>query len=84
MTLVKIILNLMINKAPLNQYYLNLGAHLLKKGSGFYIGQIVKEKKINPGIYRVKVITGLFYDFNTNKVNHTADNRIMKINEEKR
>lgn len=75
----KIILNLMINRAPLRQYYLNIGAHFLKKGSGFSIGQIVKEKRIKPNLYRVKVITGLFYDFSTNKVNHTADNRIMKI-----
>lgn len=75
----KIILNLMIHRAPLSQYYLNLGSHLLKKGAGFEIGQIVKEKKIRSGLYRVKVITGLFYDFGTNKVTHTADNRIMKI-----
>ena len=82
MNVFKIILNLMVQKAPLSQYYLNIGAHFLKKGAGFKIGQIVKEKQLYEGMWRVKVITGLFYDFNTNKVTHTAENRI--INEKKR
>lgn len=78
MNVFKIILNLMVQKAPLSQYYLNIGAHFLKKGAGFKIGQIVKEKQLYEGMWRVKVITGLFYDFNTNKVTHTAENRIIK------
>jgi hypothetical protein len=84
MILLKMIFGLMMNQAPLKQYYLNIGSHLLKKGAGFEVGQIVKEKRLSPGLYRVKVITGLFYDFKTNKVTHTADNRIMKIDEKKR
>jgi hypothetical protein len=84
MTTLKIILNLMINKAPLKQYYLNIGSHFLKKGCGFQIGQIVKEKHLRGGMYRVSVITGLFYDFQENKVTHTADKKIVKTNEKKR
>lgn len=74
----------MINKAPLKQYYLNIGSHLLKKGSGFQVGQIVKEKHLYNGVYRVSVITGLFYNFQENKVTHTADKKIMKVDEKKR
>jgi hypothetical protein len=84
MALLKLILSLMINKAPINQYYLNIGSHLLKKGAGFYVGQIVKEKHLHDGIYRVSVITGLFYNFQDNKVTHTADKKIMKVDEKKR
>ena len=73
----------MINKAPLKQYYLNIGSHLLKKGSGFKVGQIVKEKHLYNGVYRVSVITGLFYNFQENKVTHTADKRIVKVDEKK-
>jgi len=83
MTVFKIILNLMINKAPLKQYYLNIGSHLLKKGAGFKVGQIVKEKHLYDGVYRVSVITGLFYNFQENKVTHTADKRIVKVDEKK-
>ena len=84
MALLKLILSLMMNKAPINQYYLNIGSHLLKKGAGFHVGQIVKEKHLYDGIYRVSVITGLFYNFQDNKVTHTADKKIMKVDEKKR
>lgn len=84
MSVFKIILNLMVQKAPLNQYYLNIGAHFLKKGAGFQIGQIVKEKHLHGGLYRVSVITGLFYNFQDNKVTHTAEKKILKVDEKKR
>jgi hypothetical protein len=82
MTTFKIILNLMINKAPLKQYYLNIGSHFIKKGCGFQIGQIVKEKHLHDGIYRVSVITGLFYDFQENKVTHRANKKILRVSHE--
>lgn len=81
MTVLKIILSLMIHRAPLKQYYLNVGSHLLKKGAGYEVGQIVKEKCLRKGLYRVSVITGLFYNFQENKVSHTADKKIMKVND---
>lgn len=84
MALLKKLLNLMVNKAPLSQYYLELGTHFLKKGSGVKVGQIFKEKKLEHNLYRVSVVTGLYYDFNTNKVNHTSEKRIMKIDEKAR
>lgn len=84
MILLKMILNLMVNKAPLSQYYLNIGSHFLKKGAGFQVGQIVKEKHLYDGIYRVSVITGLFYNFQNNKVTHTAEKKILKVDEKNR
>lgn len=84
MILLKMILNLMVNKAPLSQYYLNIGSHFLKKGAGFQVGQIVKEKHLYDGIYRVSVITGLFYNFQDNKVTHTAEKKILKVDEKNR
>jgi hypothetical protein len=82
MILIKMILNLMVNKAPIQQYYLNIGAHFLKKGAGFQVGQIVKEKHLYNGIYRVSVITGLFYNFQDNKVTHTAEKKIVSVKNE--
>lgn len=78
------LLGLMIHRAPLQQYRLEIGVHLLKKGCGYQVGQIIAQKRLRPGLFRVKVITGLFYDFQNNKINHTAENRIMKIDEKAR
>lgn len=78
MNLFKKIISLMANGAGIRQYQLELGAYLLRKGCGYKIGQVVKEKELNRGLWRVKVITGLFYDFQENKVNHTAENKIIR------
>lgn len=76
--LLKRIISLMANKAPLKQYYLEIGAHFLKKGCGFQVGQIIKEKQLHNNIYRVSVITGLFFNLQTNEITHTADKRVIK------
>lgn len=78
MKLLKIILNLMTNRAPRRQYELEIGTYLLRKGCGYELGQVIQEKQLRPGLWRVKIITGLFFDFQQNKINHTAENRILK------
>lgn len=75
----KLILSLIGNKASSNEWKLQIGAHLLRQGCGFHVGQIIKEKEIGTKRYRVKVITNLFFDFKENKVNHIAENRIVKL-----
>ena len=76
----KLILSLLANRAKSSEWQLQIGAYLLKKGCGYRVGQIIAEKKIAHNRYRVKVITNLFYDFNTNKINHVASNRILDSN----
>lgn len=78
MSLFKTIISLMINKAKKEQYYLEIGSHFIKKGCNVQIGQIVGSKKIDQERRRVTVITGIFYDFRTNKINHTTDKRVIK------
>ena len=80
----KKILSLLWRRAGLKQWQMELGALLLKKGCGFQIGQIVQEKRLERGKWRVKVVTGIFYDFNTNKINHTAENRILTTQAKKK
>lgn len=80
----KKIFNLAIRFAPLNQWQMEIGAYLLKKGCGFEIGQIVKEKHLEQGKWKVKVITGIFYDFRENRINHTAENRVITTAAKKR
>lgn len=74
----KLILSLLWKRKTLKQWQMELGAHLLKKGCGYQIGQIIREKRLRPGVWKVKVVTGLFYDFSTNKINHTKENRIVR------
>lgn len=76
--LLKRLIGLMSNKAPLKQYWLEVGVYFLKKGVSYEIGQIIQEKHLRDNMFRVKIITGLFYDFRSNKVTHTAENRIVK------
>lgn len=79
----KKIVNLMISGAGLKRWQLEIGTHLIKKGCGYQVGQIIQEKKLRENLYRVKVITGLFYDFKLNKITHTAENRVIKHNEKR-
>ena len=78
MSLFKKIISLILNKAKKEQYYLEIGSHFLKKGCNVEIGQIVEFKRIDHERRRVKVITGLFYDFRTNKINQTSEKIILK------
>ncbi len=66
-------------RASATEWQLQIGAHLLKKGCGFYVGQIIKEKKIGNKRYRVSVITNLLFDFSDNKISHTAEKKIVNI-----
>lgn len=68
----------MVTRAPLSQWQLEIGAHLLRKGCGFQIGQVIKEKKLDHNRYKVKVITGLFFDFHNNEITHTTANKVIK------
>lgn len=76
--LFKRIVNLIANRAPIRQFHLEIGAYFLKKGCNYKVGQIIAKKRLYENTYRVKVITGLYYDFHTNKINHTSENRIAK------
>jgi len=74
----KIILNLIWNRANKKQWQLELGAHLLKKGAGVQLDEVLYEKKRNytrNNRVKVKVVTDIFYDFRTNRIVPTTANR---------
>ena len=77
----KIILNLILTGASKEQWRLRIGSHLLKKGCGYKVGQIVETKRLRDNLYRCRIITGIFYDFKENKVNHTSEKRVLKAHE---
>lgn len=75
--LLKRLIGLAYQKAPLNQYFLEIGAHFIKKGTGYKVGQIIEQKHLREDLFRVKVISGLYYDFAQNKVVHTSEKKII-------
>jgi len=67
--MLKVILNLMINRAPKYRWQLEIGKYLLKKGTGYKIGDpvVVQGRNKNQTYY----IANLHFDFGKNRVNHT-------------
>lgn len=80
----KKIINLIVMRASARRWQIEIGTYLLKKGCSYQVGQIVQEKKLRDNLYRVKVITGIFYDFRKNEITHTSENRVIKSDEKGR
>lgn len=72
MNLLRMIFSLMKNRAKKEQYYLEIGAHFLKKGAVYKPGDpFLLPRKSNGITVKKKVwITNLYYDFANNKINH--------------
>lgn len=64
----KTILNLIITRAPKAQWQLNIGALLIKKGTGTQVGDALTAKRINSNQYKVTYVSGFSYDFDKNRV----------------
>lgn len=82
--MLKKIINLIATRANKKRWQLEIGTHLLKKGCNYEVGQIVQEKKLRENIYKIKVITGIFYDFKKNEITHTSENKVIRSDEKKR
>lgn len=80
-TLLKLLTNLVRHKAPAKQYYLELGVYFLRKGANYKIGQVISKKNHGAGRYRVVAVSGMTYDFGTNKINHTTQKMVVNPNE---
>ena len=64
----RLILNLMINRAKKHRWQLEIGKYLLKKGTGYAIGDPVVMKGTKNKTY---YIANLHFDFANNRINHT-------------
>lgn len=76
--MLKKLFKLALNRAPIKQYYLEIGAHLLQKGSNLQIGQVLKAKTIKHGTQRVKVVTDIYYSFRNNRITHRTGTRVLR------
>jgi len=82
MKIIKRIFELIKLGAPRNQYYLEVGVYLLKKGTGHQIGDLAYTQKI-AGKERAFYVSELFYDFKRNKITHKLSNTVIKAEDEK-
>lgn len=84
--MLKILFGLIKEGAGVSRWQMEIGAHLLKKGCGYEIGQIVKTKKLrsNSKKSRVTFITGLTFDFGTNTIHHRTAKTVISPNETSR
>jgi len=78
--MLKIIIKLIWQRANAQKWQLELGAHLLKKGCGYQIGQVIASKKLtNNDKSKAKFISGLTFDFGTNQIYHRTGKTITKL-----
>lgn len=78
MKLFKRLIGLMANKASMKQYYLEIGAHFLRKGAGYDVGTVISYKTLPKGNIKVEVIKAVTYDFGPNKISHKSTIKIIK------
>lgn len=83
--IVKRLYELVKGKAPLTQYYLEIGTWLIRKGCHAQVGQIIRAKPVNTkkGTQEVEVVTNIFYNFRYNKLSYNTEIKTLKQNEAK-
>lgn len=78
-TLLIKIISLVANKASLKEIYLEIGAYFIKKGSNYQIGEILykQKKQGDHEMYKAKVVTNLWFEFDTNKIHVKRNNKFI-------
>ncbi|WP_438710851.1 hypothetical protein ACSTS3_19630 [Aquimarina muelleri] len=79
-TLLKKMISLIANRATKKEMYLEIGAYFIKKGANYQIGEIIYKKQLqhhSKRISRAKVVSGLSFDFDTNKIYVRKGNKIV-------
>lgn len=64
----KLLISLLWNRAKKAEWQLQIGAHLLRKGSGFELGKVTKEQQVGRGRFKINRIIGLKFHFGTNQI----------------
>lgn len=84
--IIKRIIELIKGKAPLKQYYLELGTWLIRKGCKAQVGQVIYSKPVNEkkATQQIEVVTNIFYNFRYNKLSYKTEYKTLKKDETKR
>ena len=83
--LIVIIRSLYTHKAPKEQYYLEIGTYLLRKGTGYQVGDTFNLPINKKGKNSTKQvwISNLYFDFAKNKITHQFTTKNPLANENK-
>jgi len=83
--MIKRLIELLKGRAPLKQYYLEIGTWLIRKGCNAQVGQIIRAKPINEkkGTQQAEVVTNIFYNFRYNKLSYNTKIITLKKDEAK-
>lgn len=79
--MLKLIFSLIWHKSSLKNAQLQIGAYLLKKSANIVIGEVLYQKKerfAKQKHVKVKVVTNILFDFKTNKIIPTTENKFVK------
>lgn len=78
-TLLKRLIGLIAQKAPRKQMYLEIGAHFIKKGADYEIGQVLYRQKGQgkKNISKAKVVTNMYFEFDSNKIYVRRNNKFV-------
>jgi hypothetical protein len=79
-TLLKKIISLIANKATAQEIYLEIGAYFIKKGANYKVGEILYKKKVQGAkskLYKGKVVTNIWFEFDTNKIHVKRGNKFI-------
>lgn len=71
MKIAKRLLSLLWNRAPKEQFYLELGAYFIKKGTVYNVGQPFEYRQRKTDAPKTFYIKNLFYNFRQNKVTYS-------------
>ncbi|CDF80579.1 hypothetical protein BN863_28670 [Formosa agariphila KMM 3901] len=81
--MIKKLLSLLWNGAEPRQYFIEVGVYFLKKGVGYEVGQIIREKKINHikgKSLKVWVVKDITYSLRHNKVDSVLETQLINEN----
>ncbi|GLB51714.1 hypothetical protein NBRC110019_07530 [Neptunitalea chrysea] len=73
--ILKRLIGLLIQKAPKEQFYLELGSYFIRKGTGYQVGDAFEYKQRRTGKAKTLRIQNLFYNFKENRITYRFDKK---------
>ncbi len=80
--IIKRLFSLLKNKAPKEQFFLELGSYFIRKGTGYKVGNTFEYKQRKTGKPKTFYISNLFFNFRENKVTYTLSKNPILIPED--
>ncbi len=80
--IIKRLFSLLKNKAPKEQFFLELGSYFIRKGTGYKVGDTFEYSQRKTGKSKTFYISNLFFNFKLNKVTYKLSKNPILIPED--